>query len=56
MPEITWEREDRLGEITRGLETGEMSRTYAAALLRKFLSDVRYDRHQELTKSLVEPD
>lgn len=50
MPEITWQREDRIGEIARGLETGEMSRTYAAALLRKMLADIRYERHAELTR------
>ncbi len=48
MPIITWEREDRIRDIASGLETGEMSRTYAASLLRVLLSEVRVERHKEL--------
>lgn len=48
MPEITWSREDRIRDIASGLETGEMSRTYAASLLRVLLSEVRLERHREL--------
>ena len=48
MPKIDWQREDRIRDIAAGLETGEMSRTYAASLLRVLLSEIRSERHAEL--------
>lgn len=48
MPEFTWQKRDQINGILQGLETGQMSRTYAAALLRKFLADDHLERHREL--------
>jgi len=51
---MTWTQEDRLRDVASGLETGEMSRTYAAALLRSLLADVRLARFEKLRSQPVE--
>ena len=44
---VTFSEEDRIVEVVQGLETSQMSRAYAAALLRKWLAEIRYERCQE---------
>ena len=39
--------EERLRNVARGLETGEMSRTYAAIQLRRILADIATERQSK---------